>query len=163
MSLSFLFTVIRCMYCSVHVVQFSPLTDWFVGGTWGVINRDPLPVFSAGDHCEQFLHGQGCPRFDVVHPTFHLPTMVSPSKVPWRMVLERLLWHVTCPNHASFRLLTVARRGLCGPTRKLILLRAQLLILCSKPKMQRSFFMHLVSKAWMLFSESAIRVRVSQP
>ena len=35
------------------------------------------------------------------------------SKVPWRMVLERLSWRVTCLNHASFRLSTVARRGSC--------------------------------------------------
>ena len=25
--------------------------------------------------------------------------------------MERLSWHVTCPNHASFCLLTIARRG----------------------------------------------------
>ena len=30
------------------------------------------------------------------------------------------------PDHASFRLLTVARRGSCGPTRKLILLVLQI-------------------------------------
>ena len=36
------------------------------------------------------------------------------------MVLERLSWRVTRPNHASFRLLTATRRGSCGPTRKLI-------------------------------------------
>ena len=41
------------------------------------------------------------------------------------MVLERLSWRVTCPNHASFRLLTVARRGFYGPTRTLISLRTQ--------------------------------------
>ena len=34
-------------------------------------------------------------------------------------VLKRLSWHLTCPNHASFHLLTVARIGSCGPTRKL--------------------------------------------
>ena len=28
------------------------------------------------------------------------------SHSPWEMVLERLLWRVTCPNHASFCLLT---------------------------------------------------------
>ena len=39
------------------------------------------------------------------------------------MVLERLSWRVTCPNHASFPLLTVARRGSRGPTGQLILLR----------------------------------------
>ena len=33
-----------------------------------------------------------------------------PCRVPWRKVLERLTWGVTCPNHASFCLLTVARR-----------------------------------------------------
>ena len=48
------------------------------------------------------------------------------------MVLDRLLWRVTCPNHASFRLLTVARKGSCGSTRMLILLHTQLLVLCSK-------------------------------
>ena len=41
-----------------------------------------------------------------------------PSKVPLGMVLERLSWRETCPNHASFRLLAVSRRGSCGPTRK---------------------------------------------
>ena len=38
------------------------------------------------------------------------------------MVLERLLWRVTCPDHANVRLLTVARRGFFRLTRKLILL-----------------------------------------
>ena len=33
------------------------------------------------------------------------PQCRPPSLVPWRMVLQRLLWCVTCPNHASFRLL----------------------------------------------------------
>ena len=35
------------------------------------------------------------------------------------MVVERLSWRVTWPNHETFRLLTVDRRGSCGPTRKL--------------------------------------------
>ena len=54
------------------------------------------------------------------------------SRVPWMMVLQRLSWRVTCPNHASFRLLTATRRDSCGPTRTLILLRIQSLVLCSK-------------------------------
>ena len=53
------------------------------------------------------------------------PQCRPPSKMPWRMVLERLSWCVTCMNHASFCLLTVASRGPCGPTRKLILLYTQ--------------------------------------
>ena len=36
------------------------------------------------------------------------------------MVSGRLLWCVTCPNHASFRFLTFARSGSCGPARKLV-------------------------------------------
>ena len=55
-----------------------------------------------------------------------------PSKVPRRMVSDRLSSIVTCPNHASFRLLTVARRSSRGPTRKLIFLCNQLLVLCSE-------------------------------
>ena len=59
------------------------------------------------------------------------PGRRPPSNVPWMMVLERPSWRVTCPNHASFCLLTVARRGSC-PKRKLILLCAQSLVLCYK-------------------------------
>ena len=43
------------------------------------------------------------------------------------MVLERLSWHVTCPNHESFHLFPVARRGSSGSTRKMISLCTQLL------------------------------------
>ena len=34
---------------------------------------------SAGGHCEQFWHGQGCPLLEVVHPAFPLPTRMSPT------------------------------------------------------------------------------------
>ena len=51
------------------------------------------------------------------------------------MVSERLSWRVTCPNHASFRLLRVARRGSRGPTRKFILLRNRTLVLCSTSRL----------------------------
>ena len=54
------------------------------------------------------------------------------SKVPRRMVMERLSWRVACPNHANFRLLTAARRGSCGPTLNLVLPLAQSLVLCSE-------------------------------
>ena len=55
------------------------MTDWVVGGHEGRFSRDPLPVFSAGGHFEQFRHGQGCPLFDVVHPPFPLPITASPT------------------------------------------------------------------------------------
>ena len=67
------------------------------------------------------------------------PRRRPPFCVPWRMVLERLSWCVTCPSHASFRLLTVARRSSCGTTRQLILLRAQSLVLCSKVEDTKKF------------------------
>ena len=40
------------------------------------------------------------------------PPQFPLSKVPWRMVLETLFWHVTCPNHANFHLLA-AKRQIC--------------------------------------------------
>ena len=39
--------------------QFSPLTDWVVGGHEGRFSTDPLPAFSAGGYCGQFWHKQG--------------------------------------------------------------------------------------------------------
>ena len=35
-------------------------------------------MFSAGGHCEQFWHGQGCAVSDV-HPAFSVPTTASPT------------------------------------------------------------------------------------
>ena len=54
--------------------------------------------------------GMGGDDHSLMLPIQHFlwrPRRGPASKVPWRMVLERLQWHVTCPNHASFRLLTV--------------------------------------------------------
>ena len=125
-----------------RIHQFS-LAPWPTGsseGHDGRFSRDPLPVFSAGGRGEQFWHGQGCPLFelDVIHPALRLrPQHHVLSKVPWRMVLEKLLRRVTCRNHASFRLLAVARCS-CGPTRKSILFRTQWLVSCSKQEMRRS-------------------------
>ena len=58
--------------------QFSPLTDWVIGGHYRRFSRDFLPVFSAG-HCEQLWHGQRHPLLDVVHPAFSLLTTASPT------------------------------------------------------------------------------------
>ena len=138
-------------------VHLSSLTDWVVervGGHEGRLSRDPLLgcCCFAGGLCEPFWHGQGCQLFDVVHPAFHLPTTPSPTlqgalNDATESVLERLPGRVTCPNHASFCHSTVARRGSCGPTKKLILFRTQSLVLCSKYEMRGSFLGHLVSKA----------------
>ena len=52
-----------------------------------------------------------------------LPRLGPPSTVPRVMVLERVTCLMTWPNHASFRRLTVARRGSWGATRLLSRLR----------------------------------------
>ena len=84
-------------------------------------------------------------------------------KVPWRMILERLSWHAY-PNYASFRLLTAARRGSCGPTKKLVLLRTQLLVLCFQVEDAQKFPQTLGFEGLdPFFPQSASRVHVSQP
>ena len=72
----------------------------------------------------------------------------SPSKMPWRMVLERLSWRVTCPNHASFPLLDSFQKCFLWTHKEVELLRTQSLVLCPKYEIRRSFLMHLVSKSW---------------
>ena len=89
-------------------VQFSPLTDWVIGKTW--LNDSAQILFQS---CLQEAivssSGMGQDIHSIVLSIQHFL-----SKAPWRMVFKR---HVTCPNHATFHLLTVARRGSCGPTR----------------------------------------------
>ena len=97
-------------------------------GHGGRFSTDPLPVFSAKGPCEQFWHGQGVHSLTLSIQISSADHSVTPpphpqtSKVPLRMVLERLSWRVTCPNHSSFHVVTVARRGSLGSTRRLILL-----------------------------------------
>ena len=59
------------------------------------------------------------------------PRFRPPSNVPCRMVLGRLLWRVTWPNHVSFLLLMVARRGSCGPALDVTWARTKSLVLRS--------------------------------
>ena len=74
-----------------RLVQFI-IVPWPIGSLEaheGRFSRDPLTVFSAGGHCEQFWHGQGCLLFNVdlalCRPR-HRPSF----KMPWRIFLERL-------------------------------------------------------------------------
>ena len=59
----------------VRSAQFSPLTNWVMVGE-GNISRDPLTVFPAVGHFEQFWHCWRCPLFDV-HPAFLLLTLAA--------------------------------------------------------------------------------------
>ena len=110
-----------CGFCSLTPVQFSPLTNWVMGvgvgwGHEGRFSRDPLPVFSAGGHHDASSSGTGRDLHSLMSIQHFLcwPWLCPPSKVPWRVVLEKLSWRVTCQNRASFCLLTVARRGNLG-------------------------------------------------
>ena len=112
----------------MHVLlfQFSSV-PWLIRSWEGHdrrFSRDLLPVFLQKATVRSSGKGRD------VHPLMlsiqHFlcqPWCCPPSKVPWRMGFEKLLWPATCPNHANFCLLTVARRGSFGPTRKMILLR----------------------------------------
>ena len=109
-----------------------------LGEEVGVMRDDPAEILFQSFLPGAIVSSSGMGR-DVhvlmlcnVHPDFLSQPWSPPSNVPCKMVVERLSWLVTCLKHASFRLFIVARRGSCGPTRKLILLYIQCLVLCSK-------------------------------
>ena len=101
--------------------SFSPLTDWVKGGIEGRFCRDPLPdfffFFFFLQEAPLSISGMGKDVHSLILSIQHFlfqPQRRLPSRASWRMVLERLSWRVTCSNYASFRLLTVVRRGSCG-------------------------------------------------
>ena len=64
---AFFFLNHALLYFHVHnphqgPVEISPLTDWVIGGTGGMIQRR-----------------QGCPLLDIVHQAFLLSTVVVPT------------------------------------------------------------------------------------
>ena len=91
------------------------------------------------------------------------PRFRPPSNVPCRMVLGRLLWRVTWPNHVSFLLLMVARRGSCGPALDVTWVRTKSLVLRSDQEIPSMRLKHLVSNVWTLLVVSAVMVQLSQP
>ena len=104
------------------------------GGLRDDFSRDPLPVSSAGGHCEQFWLRQECPLFDVVHPAFLQPTTASPTL---QGVLKDGFGEavVACdvPDPCKFLYLDFCqKRFLWTQKRELIFQSTQLLILCSK-------------------------------
>ena len=134
-------------------------------GHQGVMRDDPAEILfqflSAGSPCEQFWRGQICGLFDVVHPALPLLTMALPTlQSALKVVLDRLLWHAMCLNHASFHL-TFARRDSSRQTRKLtlFLLHTQSLVLCCKSKKEMQFPQALGFKSL----DPLFRVHVSQP
>ena len=66
-------------------------------------------------------------------------------------------------NHASFRLSTVVRRGSCGPTRLLILISIQSLVLCFNRRCGEASSGTWSRNPGSLTLQSASKVQVSQP
>ena len=100
-------------------VQFSPLT-WPIEspeGEGGDTRDDSAEILFQSFMQEAFVGSFGLGRnvhslmLSIQH-FLCLSRRRPPSKVPWRMVLETLFWHVTCPNHANFHLLA-AKRQIC--------------------------------------------------
>ena len=117
-----------------HQFRSVPWPTGLSGGTWGTIQQRS----SSSPFCRRPLwavSGTGRDVHSLILSIQHFlcrPWHCPTSNVPWRMVLEMLSWRVTCLNHASFHLLTVARRASCGLPRELILLCTQWLLMCSK-------------------------------
>ena len=98
----------------------------------GPFSRDPLRIFSTRGPWGKIWHGQGCPFFDVVHPEFSSATASPTLQGARRDGSGEAVAACDMSEHAGFRLLTVARRGSCGPGKKLILLRILSLVVCSE-------------------------------
>ena len=78
---------------NTKLVWFSSV-PWLTGSSGGYdrqFSRDPLPVFSAGGPCQHFWHERDVRSlmFSIQHFLCRSPHC-PPSKVPRRMVLERL-------------------------------------------------------------------------
>ena len=109
-------------------IQFSSVRslDWLGHrGTWGMIQQRP----SSSLFCRRALWAVlAWAEMSTLYISSAHHSITNPQRCPegwfWRGC--RGVWH------ASFCLLTVARRGSCGPVRKLILLHTQSLVSCSK-------------------------------
>ena len=72
---------------------------------------DPAEILFQSSLREAIVSSSGMDR-DVLSLTLSIqhflcrPRRRPPSKVPWRMTMERLSWRVTYPNHTNVRLLT---------------------------------------------------------
>ena len=113
---------LKIIQCSSSVQSLDQLGRR--GGLDRRFSRESLPAFSARGHCEQF-------RDVVVHSAFPLPTTA------W-LTFQAV---VACdmPELCKFQSLAATAKGSCGSTRKLLLLRTQSLVLCSKKRDAKKF------------------------
>ena len=68
----------------------------------------------------------------------------------------------TCPNHLSFRFLTKVRSASYFPIAAWIFLRTSSLVTRSLYEMFSNHQLHIISKACVLFSSSAVKIHDSQ-
>ena len=80
---------------SWSLTQFSPLTDWVIRSSSSLFWQEAIMSSSSMGWDIHFL------MLSIRHFLCQLQCRL-PSKVPWRVVLERLLWCVTCLNGLSF-------------------------------------------------------------
>ena len=115
--------------------QVQSLDRLFISGGHGQFNCDLLPVFCVcvcvcvcvwEATVSSNVHSLTCPSS--ISSADH--GITHPHRFP-EVSLERLSWPIICLNNASFHLLTVDRRGSCGPIWKLILLCTHSLVLSS--------------------------------
>ena len=96
------------------------------------------------------------------HLFFCLPLFLFPFTVPCRIVFAKPEDLETWPNHLSFRFLTRVRSSSYSPMAAWIFLRTSSLVTWSLYEMFNSLRYHLISKACILFSNSAVKVHDSQ-
>ena len=84
-----------------------------------MIQKSFSSTLSRGGHHKKLWHRRRHSLSEVVHPAFPLKINVThPPRCCKGWFWKRLLWCITCPNHASFHLFIVARKGSAGPTKK---------------------------------------------
>ena len=96
------------------------------------------------------------------HLFFCLPLFLFPFTVPCKIVFAKPEDLETWPNHLSFRFLTRVRSSSYFPMAAWIFLRTSSLVTWSLYEIFNSLRYHLISKACVLFSNSAVRVHDSQ-
>ena len=102
--------------------SFSPLTVWVVAGCGKgrSIRDDSADILFQSFLQRAVVNVSGMVR-DVHSLTLSIqyflcrPQRRPLSEVPWRMVLRRPLWHVTCPNYTSFPSLDPQGSWSCSP------------------------------------------------
>ena len=93
---------------------------------------------------------------------FCLPLLLFPFTVPCRIVFAKPEEHGTWPDYLSFRFFTMVRSSSYSPVTAWIFLRTFSLVTWFLYKMFNNLWLHLISKACILFSSSAVNVHDSQ-